>query len=46
MTEFENREKVREIESEFTGDVSFVEPSRRFVKRGPLTKKSRKNDQP
>jgi len=35
---YESRQKIMEIQSNFTGNVDFVSPSRRFIRQGQLTK--------
>jgi len=40
----ENRQTILRIQGEFTHAVSFVSPSRRFIKQGALTKKCRSSD--
>eukprot|EP00455_Lapot_gusevi_P057799 TRINITY_DN9948_c0_g1_i1.p1 TRINITY_DN9948_c0_g1~~TRINITY_DN9948_c0_g1_i1.p1 ORF type:complete len:233 (-),score=50.37 TRINITY_DN9948_c0_g1_i1:14-610(-) len=40
----ENRERIYQIQEEFTGNVNFVAPHRYFVRRGPLVKKCRSAD--
>lgn len=40
----ENRDEIRKVESLFSGTVSFIAPSRKFIHRGQLIKKCRRND--
>lgn len=40
----ENRNTILRIQSEFTHPVTFVQPSRRFIKEGPMVKKCRNSD--
>jgi hypothetical protein len=35
---YESRQKIMEIQSNFTGSVDFMSPSRRFIRQGQLTK--------
>lgn len=35
---YKSRQKIMEIQSNFTGNVDFVSPSRRFIREGQLTK--------
>jgi len=40
----ENRDEIRKIEAEFSGNVSFIAPSRSFKYKGQLVKKCRRYD--